>query len=1010
MDTHTLFILTLFFSFSFLSIVAKLQIKGGIIFETKQDTILNQDYAYFSRTLDTSSLIPLKDMLKQTMETYDNVCKKAITTISHKQSATIPDKSKLEVITFPDTIPYMVKDYSTLFVLSVSNVKESEIACARYNATLPEIRIPEDYKLIKTLCKNNGITDILSNIRYDSQFSRFYFESDYQSVSDIPFSKFAYRLPHAKKQFSSWHIEPSDIQLKPFIPDMAMFYSGCEENLEPFLQPIRTGSQKIICEARHNYKKEFQLDDYQIALYKWIAHNCKRDSMPLQAHIEHTIREIEQITSTTLTSKSTNILQSFLPQLIQSQSSSISKYSPISNSDIMQSDEPARLAVFNTTEYPFLRNLTQKQLFKDITNTLQIKTNNITVKDINKYVDSLKSDPIKTRDKRWIVQFMIETLKYGRKMDLKFNPRIEVPSAEDIANIMSDSKPPLITVTQFQDMTYQVSNLQLNQQELTKFLTKASEDLKVINKTRMEDFDVMTTLMAEIDTKQAIRFAINIFRQITMKIANILIAASQGTTSPFVLNAAEFKELRTQMQTNNFNQKELTSNIELIKTTILSNDQVKGLTLQLQIPIIDTDRQYQFFKLTPIPVFIESIMHLPDIGTSNIAINKDFTLYTTLAEYDFWKCMDSSEYCRSNLPMRQSSSGHNCVMTSFMSDEISCPLVKQTSPPIPFLFFYKMELIYSVDSPLKIFIRCNKERNENKILEGIGRLTLQPGCAIQTTGTHNSIYYTPTELNTTVLTNWNTFKMAQFTFANINSTIEKLHAQISTDSMQVKEVKIPSMSQILKDAFHPSKSLATAVHILTWIVTIACIALVIFCCLKTELYRFCLTDIATCRNLRKRTVHKIEKRKKQHKDEQEFKKHIKNIKKQITQKLDSSPTTLDSTDYNKTITQTLQSNYLTDKHLNSSFDYSNKTSYSSIIKEPTYVTIPEINQRKQYPELPSLHQLKIARDMSFESKLLQTPTDTILTPKPNAPILDQITSPVLKRKKSRTTSKINSIS
>ena len=988
-------LLTTLLLLSYLTL-ASLQIKGGIIFETKQNTILNQDYVYFTRTLDTSSLTPLKDMLKQTMEVYDNVCKKAITVTSHKQSTSFPDKNKLDIVTFTDDIPYIVKDYSTMFVLSIPNVKDSEIACNRYNATLPEIRTSEDYKVIKTLCKNNGIIDILSNIRYDSQFSRFYYESDYTTVQNVPFSMFSYKLPQSAKLYSSWNIDPSNLNLKPFVSDMAMFYTGCADNLEPLLQPMYAGSQKIICEARHTYKKEYQLDDYQIALYRWIAHNCKRDSMPLQAHIEHTIREIEQITSPIIASKNNNIMQTFLPQLMQSQSQ-MSKFSQLSDTDISQSDEPIREV--NETNYPFF-NVSAIQLSENIISALNIRSKNITLKDVNKYIDLIHINPT-SRERRWITEVFMETIKVGRKVDLKVNPRIEIPTAEDIANIMSDSKPPLITVKQFQDLTYQISSLNLNQQELSKFYNKVNEELKSINKTRTDDFDVMTTLMAEIDTKQAIRFAINIFRQITMKIANILIAASQGTTSPFVLNQVEFKELRAQMQTNDFKQKELTNNFDSIKTTLLTNDQTKGLTLQLQIPIIDTDRQYQFFKLTPIPIFTDNTMHLPDIGTTNIAINKDFTLYTTLTEYDFWKCMDSPTYCRSNLPMRQYSAGHNCVMKSFMSDEIACPLIKSNEQPFPFLFFYKLELIYSVESPLKIFIRCNKDMTENKVLEGIGRLSLQPGCTIQTTGSHNSIYYTPTELNSTVLKDWNTFQIAQFTFANINTTIEKLQAQVSTETLNTKEVNIPSMKQILKDAFHPSKSLATAVHVLTWIIVIIIIASIIFCCFKTELYRFCFTDIANCRNLKRRTIHKIEKRKKQHRDEREFKKHIKMIKKQITQNLDPKPTTMDS----KTITQSLQSNYLTDQRLNSSFDYTNQTSYSSMIKEPTYVTIPEINHRKQqYPEVPSLHQLKIARDMSFESKLLQTPTNTLLTQKPNAPTIEQLISPHIKKKKSKSNS------
>ena len=1001
----TLFIFTHTLQYSH----SQLQVKGGIIFETTRDTTLNQDYAYFIRNLDMTSLVPLKDMLKNSLETYTKVCQKATNIAKYKQSESHLDKNKLDVVTFSNDIPYVIKEYSTIFAIDNIELKNAEITCIKNNATLPEIRSDRDISAMKQLCKAAGVTEVPSNIKYDAQFLRFYYPSDYSSVTDEPFSKFLFSdAGYAKnvKFRESWKIESTNQIISKSITDKVMFYTNCNAHIEPYLKPVHSHSQQIICEIRHPFKKEYQLDDYQIALYKWTSHNCKRDTLPLQSHIEHTITEIEQVTSSKLTSDRHQILQSLLPTLTQD----LQFTNPsISDSDILQSDQPLEHKDLTFLNETLFFNISREELRKDIIDTLEITTNNITLNDVTKYLDIQKTRSTRSSKRSkfskqfeyiggWYTATPILLIIYN------FISRkdIRLPTWEDVKTMISDQPPPVITVKQFQDLTFQLSSLKLNQQELTKFYEKSNEELKTLTKMRIEDFDVITTLIAEIDLKQTIRFAINIFRQITMKIANILIAASQGTTSPFVLNAYEFQQIRTQMQLQKNNNKELTNDIDLIKTTLLTNNEANGLTLQMKIPIIDKDRQYIFFKLTPIPIFMNNTVFLPDIKTSNIAINKDFTFYTTLTEYDFWKCIDSPEYCRSNLPMRQFISGHNCVMTSYVTDEISCPLNKLDIPTVPFMFYHKLELIYSVPDQLKIFIRCQDGKTENKILTEMGRLSLQPGCVIQTTGNYNSIFYTQTELNTTSLTHWNTFKMAHFTFTNINSTIQKLTLQNSMDKMDIKAIKIPTFSEILQDAYHPSKSLSTAVHVLTWIIGITIVTFVIYCCIKTELYRFCLTDIATCKNIKKRTVHKIEKRKRQHKEHQDFKKQIKVIKKQITQDLEKQPTNFDNIDYNKIILQPLHKNYTLDQRLNDHLKQ--KTPYSTLCKEPSYVSINEIKHNKQrtYPDLHPLSQFNISKDTTFEQNLLQNPTDVFIQ-KPNAPELP----PSPKKRKSKRESSHN---
>jgi hypothetical protein len=216
----------------------ELQIKGGIIFEKTQETILNQDYAYFTRTLDTSTLIPLMDMLKSSMVIYNKVCRKANSAIEHKNTKSIIEIDKLDTISVPPDMPYVVKESSTIFAIPNSNMRDSEIICKRYNATLTEVRSQDDLFALKKLCKQRNIKDVVSNIRYDSQFSRFYYQSDFSSVTDTPFAQFSY-YDHSTKnyKYTEWSLN-TNLAVKNDAHKKVVLYANCNTTMEPYLATI----------------------------------------------------------------------------------------------------------------------------------------------------------------------------------------------------------------------------------------------------------------------------------------------------------------------------------------------------------------------------------------------------------------------------------------------------------------------------------------------------------------------------------------------------------------------------------------------------------------------------------------------------------------------------------------------------------------------------------------------------------------------------------------------------
>jgi RecG-like helicase len=333
-----------------------------------------------------------------------------------------------------------------------------------------------------------------------------------------------------------------------------------------------------------------------------------------------------------------------------------------------------------------------------------------------------------------------------------------------------------------------------------------------------------------------------------------------------------------------------------------------------------------------------------------------------------------------------------------MNDDISCtPKLIANTPPTPFLFYHKLELIYSVPKPLKLFITCGKSHTENRDLKDIGKLTLLPGCTIQTTGLYHTTYHTPTEINTTVLKHWNTFEAVQFTFTNINSTINKVRQNFKTDKLEIRNVSIPTFNQILRQAYHPSTSLSTAIHVLTWIVGIIIFILLILCCMKTELYRFCYTDIAKCTNIRKRIQHRINKRKRQHREKQDIHKRVKLMKKQFKQTLQPLPQAPPEPNIEKQF-QKLTENELIEHqlHLALKRDINNYSSLPRIhhTQEPIYISINDFNEQDNiktdmtktttYPSLQPLSQFHVSSDLVPNQSILQTPNfEPLNTPKLN---------------------------
>jgi hypothetical protein len=202
--------------------------------------------------------------------------------------------------------------------------------------------------------------------------------------------------------------------------------------------------------------------------------------------------------------------------------------------------------------------------------------------------------------------------------------------------------------------------------------------------------------------------------------------------------------------------------------------------------------------------------------------------------------------------MKYISTNFDCILTSFLNNQLTCPIEKTETVPYPFLYFNDLDAIYSVPQQTKIRSTCftpqGGRTDQIHDLVGTGSIKFQPNCKITTSGSPFEFHYnTPRVSVTQNIAHWHTFENIKFNIIPDTSVIvtpQMIHNLSS--NLNFTEVKVPTWEELLKESFQPKSSFKTILQLLLYIVPII---LIIY------LIRF-LNNTATCTAIKGATTNK----------------------------------------------------------------------------------------------------------------------------------------------------------
>ena len=290
--------------------------KGGLIFEKVQEAPLNQDYVAFSRKLEMSTLEPLKGMLKGALITYDQICEKAQQKVGPMQDHSVAFTPQQEN---GNTLPSIELTSTHIFMATKRGLlRNSESTCKRLGARLPEIRQIQDISKLKAYCVQANTNDVISNIKFDYTFNRYYFSTDKAGMEEGAYSTMAIRNNNGTESQLAW-TEPIPESMLKIATGKPVIYHNCQTNPKPISKDLPTEYGPIHCEVKKAAANTHNAyDTFQSALFEWTSHNCERDQAMVSQQVHQAINEMEEITDTKkLTDESTLLKYSdFIPVIV----------------------------------------------------------------------------------------------------------------------------------------------------------------------------------------------------------------------------------------------------------------------------------------------------------------------------------------------------------------------------------------------------------------------------------------------------------------------------------------------------------------------------------------------------------------------------------------------------------------------------------------------------------------------------------------------------------------------
>ena len=374
---------------------------------------------------------------------------------------------------------------------------------------------------------------------------------------------------------------------------------------------------------------------------------------------------------------------------------------------------------------------------------------------------------------------------------------------------------------QLQGVGQAMDDLKINQIEIASTINIMSRKMETIVSAVDGTFKATATMVIEQDLKMYIRHLLLVQQNAIQRYAHIMLAASVKQTSPFALSQKELDTTADELKMK----KGIILARDLSSTRMTASIINNELYIQIEIPIVQENNLFNFYQIKPIPIFTGNLTLIPEVDATAIAISKTGSDYAVVTSEEFDNCINRPWKCHISTPIIPMSHNSHCVASTYVTQELKCPLLHSEEKVPPFFHIDGNFTIYSVPQATRLYVKCsesnlsNRYKDEAVTLQGMGEAVFKHSCTI--TLPTGAKFTTPAAKSTESTTDLKIFELLKIYPVPTGVTI-KAHDSILPDNknetaLSLLEVQVPTKAQLTYEAFHPLRSIP-------FLIRMACIA------------------------------------------------------------------------------------------------------------------------------------------------------------------------------------------
>ena len=144
--------------------------------------------------------------------------------------------------------------------------------------------------------------------------------------------------------------------------------------------------------------------------------------------------------------------------------------------------------------------------------------------------------------------------------------------------------------------------------------------------------------------------------------------------------------------------------------SIINNE----LYIQIEIPIIQENNLFNFYQIKPIPIFTGNLTLIQETDATAIAISKTGSDYAVVTTEEFDNCINRPWKCHISTPIIPMSQNSHCVASTYVTQELKCPIIETEEKIQPFFQIDGNLMIYSVPHETRLYVKCSESNLSSK--------------------------------------------------------------------------------------------------------------------------------------------------------------------------------------------------------------------------------------------------------------------------------------------------------